>query len=201
MLVHGSGLVQMSAPVQALLQAAGKIVQDMSISRLQQISQRPAVLALVAALGAIGLGAATPAQAQYKQEMRNDMRRCAAGSGPAIEVTVAGVKNGSGTVRVQTYRATSSDWLQKGRWLSRIEVPARAGSMTFCVPVPAAGDYALAVRHDVNGNGETDITIDGGAMSNNPSINIFNLGRPSVSKTAFAVGNGVKAIRVQMKYL
>jgi uncharacterized protein (DUF2141 family) len=157
---------------------------------------RPLALA-----GIAGLLCVTPALAQYKQEIRNDMRRCADNAGPAIALTVDGVKNASGNVRVQSYRATSADWLQRGRWLSRIEVPARAGSMTFCVPVPAAGNYALAVRHDVNGNGETDITVDGGAMSNNPSINIFNLGRPSVSKTAFAVGKGVTTIRVRMKYL
>ena len=42
-------------------------------------------------------------------------------------------------MRVQLYRATKADWLEKGRWLNRIEAPARAGSMTFCMPVPAAG--------------------------------------------------------------
>jgi uncharacterized protein (DUF2141 family) len=153
------------------------------------------------ALGAVGLTAAAPALAQYKQELRNDMHRCAAGAGPAVMVTVNGVKNSAGLVRVQAYRATPADWLQKGRWLSRIEAPAKAGTMTFCVPVPSAGDYAIAVRHDVNGNGDTDIMTDGGAMSNNPSINILNLGKPSVSRTTFAVGKGVKAIRVQMRYL
>jgi uncharacterized protein (DUF2141 family) len=158
-------------------------------------------MAAAVALGTLGLAVAVPASAQYKQELHNDMRRCAPRSGPAVALTVDGVKSSTGNLRVQAYRGTSSDWLQKGRWLSRIEVPARAGSMTFCVPVPAAGNYAIAVRHDANGNGETDISTDGGAMSNNPSINIFNLGRPSVSKTAFAVGTGVKAIRVQMKYL
>lgn len=149
----------------------------------------------------MSLVAVTPALAQYKQEIRNDAHRCSSGSGPAISVTVDGLKSSSGNVRVQSYRGTSADWLQKGRWLSRIEVPARAGSMTFCIPVPTAGSYAVAVRHDANGNGETDLSTDGGAMSNNPSINIFNMGRPSVAKTAFAVGNGVKAIRIQMKYL
>lgn len=158
-------------------------------------------LVLALAVGVTGLASTAPALAQYKQELRNDMRRCSAGSGPAVMVTVDGVQSASGTVRVQTYRASPEDWLQKGRWLSRIEVPARAGSMTFCVPVPAPGRYALAVRHDVNGNGETDITVDGGAMSNNPSISIFNLGKPSVSKTSFPVDGGVKSIRVQMKYM
>ena len=157
---------------------------------------------LLAGIGAtVAVGTAAPALGQYKQEMRNDMRRCADGEGPAIAVTVDGVKSSSGNVRVQSYRATPGDWLQKGRWLSRIEVPARAGTMTVCVPVPAAGDYALAVRHDVNGNGSTDFMTDGGAMSNNPSINVFNLGKPSVNKTAFHVGKGVTAIRVRMRYL
>jgi uncharacterized protein (DUF2141 family) len=57
------------------------------------------------------------------------------------------------------------------------------------------------VRHDVNGNGHTDLTQDGGGMSNNPSINIFNLGKPSYKKTAISVGNGVKSIRIQMRYM
>jgi uncharacterized protein (DUF2141 family) len=116
-------------------------------------------------------------------------------------VTVDGVKSSSGKLRVQSYRANSAEWLQKGKWLSRIEVPARAGTMTFCVPVPASGTYGIAVRHDVNGNGETDIRTDGGAMSNNPSISIFNLGKPSYTKVGVPVGGGVKTIRVQMKYM
>ncbi|HCB79650.1 MAG TPA: hypothetical protein DEP68_12890, partial [Erythrobacter sp.] len=64
----------------------------------------------------------------------------------------------------------------------RMEAPAKAGTMTFCMPVPKPGVYGIAVRHDVNGNGSTDIFKDGGAMSNNPSINIFNLGKPSYKK-------------------
>lgn len=172
--------------------------QDMNRTTLS----RPFSSALAAgAIGALALTTAAPAAAQYKQEVRNDMRRCEAGDGPAVLVTVEGVKSSAGKLRIQTYRGTAGDWLQKGRWLSRIEVPARAGRMTFCLPVPVAGTYAVAVRHDVNGNGDTDIRSDGGGMSNNPSINIFNLGKPSVSKTAFPVGNGVKPIRIQMKYL
>lgn len=165
-----------------------------------QLSRRLRRFAGVGAAVAL-LAGAMPAVAQYKQEIRHDMRRCAEGEGPAVLVTVEGVKSSSGRLRVQSYRGTAADWLQKGRWLSRIEVPARAGTMTICVPVGAPGTYAIAVRHDVNGNGDTDIRTDGGAMSNNPSINIFNLGKPSVSKTAFQVGKGVKPIRVQMKYM
>lgn len=153
------------------------------------------------ALGAIGLAAALPAHAQYRQKISNDLNRCTAGSGPAVMVTVDGVSASKGRIRVQSYKGTADDWLKKGRWLNRVEAPARAGTMTFCLPVPGPGTYAIAVRHDVNGNGDTDLSQDGGGMSNNPSINIFNLGKPSYKKTAISVGQGVKSIRIQMRYM
>ncbi|WP_159981047.1 MULTISPECIES: DUF2141 domain-containing protein [unclassified Novosphingobium] len=155
-------------------------------------------LALVAAGG---LAMPASAQGEYRNEIRNEMSRCSADKGPGLMVTVDGIKASSGTVRVQAYRANAGEWLVKGKWLSRIEVPARAGTMSFCVPLPASGTYGVAVRHDVNGNGDTDISTDGGAMSNNPSINIFNLGKPSYSKVGVPVGGSVKSIRIQMKYM
>ena len=167
-----------------------------SVSR----TARPLAVAAIA-LGALGLATSAPALAQYRQTIGNDMSKCNAQAGPAVMVTVDGIKSSSGKVRVQSYRATASEWLAKGRWLNRIEAPARTGTMTFCMPVPAAGTYGIAVRHDANGNGSTDLTKDGGAMSNNPSINIFNLGKPSYKKTAFPVGNEVKSIHIQMRYM
>lgn len=160
-------------------------------------------LAGTLALAAAGTALAIPAQAQapLRQKIGNDMSKCASGQGPAVLVTVNGISASSGIVRVQSYRGTKQDWLEKGRWLDRIEVPARAGSMRFCVPLPSAGTYGIAVRHDVNGNGKTDLSTDGGAMSNNPSLNIFNLGRPSYKKTAFPVGNGVESITINMRYM
>lgn len=143
---------------------------------------------------------AAPAAAEYRVEIPNNLASCQAGAGPAVLVTISGIKSSSGRIRVQSYRATQAEWLAKGRWLNRIEVPARAGTMTVCMPVPAAGSYGIAVRHDVNGNGSTDLRTDGGAMSNNPSINIFNLGRPSYRSTAFNVGQDVRSIAIVMKY-
>ncbi|MCB2076243.1 MAG: DUF2141 domain-containing protein [Novosphingobium sp.] len=157
--------------------------------------------ALAIALASFGLTTAAPAAAQYRQKISNDMSKCYAGAGPAVMVTVNGVKASQGTIRVQSYRGTASDWMKKGKWIYRIEAAAKAGTMTFCMPVPASGTYGIAVRHDLNGNGSTDLTQDGGGMSNNPSINVFNLGKPSYEKTAFSVGNDVKSIRIVMKYM
>lgn len=153
--------------------------------------------AITLAAGALAVGGV--AQAQYNREIAHNPAACNSG-GPAIKVTVNGIKSGGGTMRVQSYYGTRADWLVKGKWLTRVEAPARAGSMTFCLPVSRAGTYAVAVRHDLNGNGKTDLREDGGGMSNNPSINVFNLGKPSYTKTAFTVGSGVTPISVNMRY-
>lgn len=144
------------------------------------------------------LASAAAAQAEGRV-LSNDLSKCK--SGPSTLVQISGVKASSGKIRVQSYRGTAADWLAKGRWITRIEVPARAGSMTVCVPLPEAGVYGIAVRHDVNGNGKTDLSSDGGGMSNNPSINVFNLGKPSYKKTAFSVGDTPRTISISMKYM
>lgn len=159
-----------------------------------------APVAFVAA-GALATMAAMPVAASPRGEITNDLSRCGAGSGPALLVTIDGVAASKGNVRIQTYRATKADWLAGGKWINRIEIPAKAGTMAFCLPMPEAGTFGVAVRHDRNGNGKTDLREDGGGMSNNPAINIFNLGKPSYSKVGVAVGNETKAIRIQMKYM
>lgn len=162
--------------------------------------QHSTIFRMFVATAAVAALGADPAQAQrYQQELRHSAAPCE-GAGPAIQVTVTGIRTASGKIRVQLYRGTEADWLETGRWLNRIELPARAGSMTICMPAPASGDYAIAVRHDVNENGETDIRTDGGAMSNNPSINIFNLGRPSINRTRFSLGNEVMPMTIRMRY-
>ena len=147
-----------------------------------------------------GAASAVPARGAYAEIITNDPGRCS-GKEPAVRIDVSGIKGAQGNMRVQIYRATKDDWLEKDRWLYRIETPARASSMSFCMPVPAAGSYAVAIRHDYNNNDDTDIFADGGGMSNNPSVNIFNLGRPSIRKTAFDVGPAVKVIAIRMRYL
>lgn len=145
---------------------------------------------------ALASGAATAGSA-----INNDMARCTSGNGPAVLVTVHGVKAATGRVRVQSYPATTNAWLSKGSWINRIESRANAGSMNFCVPVPAAGKYGIAVRHDSNANGKTDISQDGGGFSNNPKISILNLGKPAVNKVSFYAGSGVTKIAINLRYM
>lgn len=118
--------------------------------------------------------------------------------GPAILVNVTGLKNKVGKVRVQLYGSNPSDFLAKGKKLRRIEVSAAAASAPICIAVPKAGRYAVAVRHDANGDGKSGWS-DGGGFSRNPNISITNL-KPSYSKVAFNVESGVTPIDVVMNY-
>lgn len=158
------------------------------------------------AMGLMSMGAlfaAAPAIA-HGMEIGNDLDRCAAtAKGPAVLVNVRGFSAATGTVRVQSYPATRSAWLAKGAWLNRIDTAAHPsnGVMHFCVPVPEAGRYGIAVRHDRDGNGKTDFSRDGGGFSNNPSISIFNLGKPGIEKAAFYAGPGVTKITINLQYM
>lgn len=191
------GRIGVGARAKSRLSALPRLTMQEAMK--QTVTTKSTHLALAAGVLAIAaLGVPAHAQ-QYQQELRHTNAPCQ-GSGPAVRLTITDVRETSGTVRVQLYRGTADDWLETGRWLNRIELPAREGTMSVCMPVPAAGEYAIAIRHDINGNGKTDIRTDGGGMSNNPSINIFNLGRPSINRTRFTMGREVLPMSIRMRY-
>jgi uncharacterized protein (DUF2141 family) len=128
-----------------------------------------------------------------------DARSCAAGR-PSILVNVEGFKARSGNLRVQVYGDDQAAFLAKGGKLRRIDVPVtKAGAMAVCVAVPRPGTYAVAVRHDVNGDNKSHDWGDGGGFSNNPSLSFFHL-KPSFREAAIRVGEGVKPVSVILLY-
>jgi uncharacterized protein (DUF2141 family) len=130
--------------------------------------------------------------------------RCAGAGGPAILVNVVGLKSRTGAIRVRTFGGAPSTWFDKKKWLGRVEVPTPAsGAIRVCMPVPGPGSYAVDLRHDVTGNGDTDRS-DGGGASGNPRVTLldFVFGRkPSPKVTAVAVGRGVTEITITTMYL
>lgn len=162
--------------------------------------------ALSLASGALAVLVAAPSAAApvLGTKIGNDMSPCAAGKGPAVRLDVTGLKSADGYLLVRTYHARSGDWLKSRRYIHRIEAQPRKGSTTICVPLPAVGDYAIAVQHDVNGNRDTDFSIDGGGMSNNPKIGRI-LGivprAPSLDKVRFSAGAGITRMTIAIQYM
>lgn len=166
--------------------------------RLPDWPARAAALVLAGAVVAAPLAAQT-----YARSMSNDPAQCAAGKGPAVRVTINGLKSSEGNLFVRAYPANSRDWLESKRYVMRVDARPQSGSMTVCVPLPSTGDYAIAVHHDVNGNRKSDLS-DGAGMSNNPGIRkVLGLvpRPPSVDKVRFSAGEGVIRMTINMQYM
>ena len=150
------------------------------------------------ALGVLALVAPVSAA---EAAMGPDAGACRATSGrPAILVNVSGFKARTGSVRVQIYGASPADFLAKGKKLRRIDVPTNgSGTMPVCVAVPGPGRYAVAVRHDVNGNNRSGDWTDGGGFSRNPRLSLTKL-KPRHSDVVINVGNGVTPTQVILNY-
>ena len=141
--------------------------------------------------------ASGPAAADPREASPNDPT-CRAGSRPAVLVRVAGLKNGSGKVRVQAYGPGPRDYLKKGAWAGRVDVPLNGRrSLDICLPLPAAGAYSIAVRHDANANKKSDWN-DGGGFSRNPRLGLTS--KPSFAETSIRVGNAPARINVVLNY-
>ena len=150
-----------------------------------------------AATAALALAAsAAPAQAA----LGPDAPSCRSGSNdPAVLVNVTGFKHRNGKLRVQLYGSNPADFLAKGKKLRRIDLPVTgSGPMRVCVAVPRAGNYAVAVRHDADGNGKSGWN-DGGGFSRNPKVSLMDL-KPSYQEVAIPVGKGVKPVDVVLNY-
>ena len=150
--------------------------------------------ATIATLLGGALLAAAPASAQAA-----DPGACTAATQTRLMVTVRGLKNSTGKVRVQLY--DGAGFLKKGRWLGRVEAPAREGA-TICIAVPRAGDYAVAVIHDENGNKKLDtfagIPKEGFGFSRNPAI---RFGPPRVAAARFSLTTDAEEQQIRMRYM
>ena len=156
------------------------------------------MLKLTHAIAASALALAVPSAAQAA--LGPDAAWCRPGaSDPAVLVNVSGLKNRTGRIRVQLYGGNPADFLAKGKKMRRIDVPVTAsGNMPICIAVPKSGNYAIAVRHDADGNGKSGWT-DGGGFSRNPRLSLIDL-RPKYQQVAIPVSNGVKPIDVVLNY-
>ena len=151
--------------------------------------------ALAATLAAVAL----PATAQAA--IGPDAAACRGGgpTGSAILVNVNGFRERTGTVRVNVYGGDAARFLGRGQYIRQVNLPvARNGPMAICVAVPGVGRYAVAVSHDLDGNGRSGWS-DGGGFSRNPRVSLVNL-RPAYESVAFNVTRGVATANVTLLY-
>lgn len=158
---------------------------------------RSVVMRKLLGAGLVALLAATsvPAGAAV---LGSDAAACARGDSSVL-VRVDGFKARTGVLRVQVYGSNPADFLAKGKKLRRVDVPVtRAGRMDVCVALPGPGQYAVAVRHDLDGNGKSGWN-DGGGFSRNPELSLISL-KPKYRDVVISVGDGVKPVDIILNY-
>lgn len=158
------------------------------------------MLKLTGASVAAALALVAPAAGARAALLGPDAALCRdGGEEPAILVNVEGFKARTGTVRVQLYGGNPADFLAKGKKLRRIDLPVTSsGPMQVCVGVPAPGNYAVAVRHDIDGSGKSGWN-DGGGFSRNPKISLTSL-KPRYGEVVIAVGRGARPVDIVLNY-
>lgn len=132
--------------------------------------------------------------------MEEQIRPCFAkdSTGARALVTVLGVENKEGNIRVQIYSDDPEEFLESGKKLLRVDVPVSSLEMQVCITFPSAGTYAMVVMHDRNANGRADILTEGFGFSRNPKL-LFS--KPDHDEVAFSVPEGVTEMDVSLNYM
>lgn len=155
---------------------------------------------LLGAISGFALALIAPVAGAQAMVLGPEAAACRAGAeAPAVLVRVAGFKARTGMLRVQVYGGDPADFLAKGRKLKRIELPVTSGGpMDVCVALPRPGNYAVAVRHDVDGSGKSGWD-DGGGFSRNPHLSLVSL-KPRYEDVVIGIGAVPKEIEVVLNY-
>jgi len=123
-------------------------------------------------------------------------------SATRLYVDVDNVTSSDGLIAVTLYADDASKFLAHHGSLYVGRVPAKSGTTTVCIYVPATGTYALAVYHDANANRKFDRTAiglpaEGFGFSNNPRV---FLGMPAWRSVRLAVPRGDMHTRIRLRY-
>lgn len=131
--------------------------------------------------------------------------RCRPGeTGPAFMVSIDGLKDRKGNLKLEVYPSNDEDFLQDdnilinaGKVFRRVEVPVPAGEAELCVRIPAPGAYSITVLHDRDSNRKFGLTVDGVGLSANPKL---GLSKPKAAKTRVMAGAGLTRVHIIMNY-
>lgn len=125
---------------------------------------------------------------------------CASSLAGAADLTiqVADIKSSQGTVNVALYASADSFLKQP---LTFTAAPAVQGTTTLVLKNVPAGDYAFAIYHDANGNGQMDknamgMPTEDYAFSNNA---LGQMGPASFESARFSLPAAGATVRVSVR--
>ncbi|QGN56512.1 DUF2141 domain-containing protein [Novosphingobium sp. Gsoil 351] len=140
------------------------------------------------------------------QELGKAEGRCRTSeTGPALMVSVLGLKDRTGNLKLEVYPANDNDFLQddrilvaQGKTFRRVELPvASAGTPVLCVRLPAPGRYAVSLLHDRDANHKFNLSGDGIGFAGNPRL---AWSKPKAAASSVVAGTGLTQVPIVINY-
>lgn len=121
-----------------------------------------------------------------------------------LKVHVAGLESDEGSVLIFVFSEAKAYPKKLDRAIARYSTDISKGEAEFEITDLPDGEYALAIMHDENGNGELDMNFIGmpaeGLCASNNAKSF--MGPPAYKDAKFTHTNGsLQVMRVKMKYL
>jgi len=125
--------------------------------------------------------------------------------GPAFLVTVKGLKDREGYLKLELYPANDKDFLADdnvlvaaGKAFRRVEIRTPpSGTVQMCIRTPGPGTYTLSLLHDRDSNRKFSLSIDGIGFAGNPKL---GWSKPSASSASARSLAGPTPIEIVMNY-
>ena len=141
----------------------------------------------------LALAAAGDSQTRSTPALGQNEGRCRAGADdPSFLITVTGLKDRRGLMKVEVYPDNDQDFLaddnklvDAGKTFRRVEIPVPAtGPVSLCVRLPHAGRYSVMVLHDRDANHKFGLSSDGVGFAGNPHLGLSKPHAPAAAATA-----------------
>ncbi|HEX7655735.1 MAG TPA: DUF2141 domain-containing protein [Sphingomonas sp.] len=125
--------------------------------------------------------------------------------GPSFLVSVEGLKDRRGLIKLEVYPDNDDDFLADdnklvaaGKVFRRVEEPVPAsGPVKLCIRVPHAGKYAVSLLHDRDSNRKFGLSTDGIGFAGNPRL---GWSKPKADAASATAGAGPTPITIVMNY-
>ncbi len=125
-----------------------------------------------------------------------------AGEAAANQVTlrIEGLRSDAGLVRIGIFKASES-FPSAGR-VAGVEVDAKQGQVVAVIPGLEPGEYAIAIHHDEDGDGEFDtnfigLPLEGYGFSNDAPV---GFGPPDFEDAAIQVAGAETRAALRVRY-
>lgn len=123
----------------------------------------------------------------------------------AIIVSVEGLRDRTGELKLEVYPSNDADFLADDNILIMAKKTFRRaylllpkeGAVQLCIRIPGPGAYSVALLHDRNMNHRFNLSSDGIGFSNNPRLSFRP---PSAAATRIIVSGGINRIRIILNY-